>query len=193
MDYLIVLPVIKYPFLVARCISKLPKDKLLIIDNSQESFCKQFYKYDVEYHPENLGVGASWNVGLKRGHDYTIFLSASMDVKGSLNDWLSKASEYGLYSNHFWHLVAIGKKTVEKIGYIDENFYPAYYEDNDYKRRMELASIYLPKCEIEASSAGNAMSKKAGVPLNIPACQEYYIKKWGALPPNETYLTPFNL
>jgi len=40
------------------------------------------------------------------------------------------------------HNLALFKKSVmDKIGYIDVNFYPAYYEDNDYCRRAVNANI----------------------------------------------------
>jgi GT2 family glycosyltransferase len=40
------------------------------------------------------------------------------------------------------HNLALYKKSVfDKIGYIDVNFYPAYYEDNDYARRAVNTKI----------------------------------------------------
>jgi glycosyltransferase involved in cell wall biosynthesis len=192
MDYLIVLPIINNEHLVDSCIASIPdKSKLLLIDNSPTGFGK---KYGVEtiYHPENLGVGASWNLGLKRGHEYTVLLSASIQIKGNLEEWLSQANDWGVYSAESWHLVGIRKATVDKIGLVDEHFYPAYYEDNDYHRRMILEGCEFVKIPIECISAGNAMSIKNGVMPNFPECERYYAKKWGGLPTKETFNVPFD-
>jgi glycosyltransferase involved in cell wall biosynthesis len=192
MDYLIVLPVINNEHLVDMCVASiLDKSKLLIIDNSPNGFCK---KYGVEtlYFPENMGVGRSWNIGLKRGHEYTVLLSASMQIKGSLEEWLRQANDWGVYSYDSWHLIGIRKATVDKIGLIDENFYPAYYEDNDYMRRMRLGGCDFVRIPIEVISAGNAMSIKNGVVPDFGRCEEHYKKKWGGLPGQETFNKEYN-
>lgn len=192
MDYLIVLPIINNEHLVDRCIASIPdKSKVLIIDNSPTGFGKK-YGCEIEYHPENIGVGSAWNIGLKRGHEFTVLLSASMMLYGDIEKWLSHANQWGVYSFHGWHLLAIRKTTVEKIGLIDENFYPAYYEDNDYHRRMLLAGCEFVRIMIDATSAGNALSMHAGVNINWNKCRDYYVKKWGGLPPDEIFNQPFN-
>lgn len=192
MDYLIVLPIINNEYLVDRCVESIKdKSKLLIIDNSPSGFGKK-YGVEIEYHPNNIGVPASWNIGLKKGHAYTVLLSASMMVYGDIEQWLVKANNWGVYSFHGWHLIGIRKATVDKLGFMDEGFYPAYYEDNDYHRRMVLAGCEFPRILIDATSAGNAMTMHAGVKVRYYECQQYYIKKWGGLPNEEKYLLPFN-
>lgn len=107
-------------------------DNLIVVDNTVT----------------NRGVSASWNVGIKeagkRGADWVIFLSAAVRFgkTGGLDfvDALANhADAWACESNLIgWHLVAINRRTVEAIGLFDENFYPAYFEDNDYSRRITL-------------------------------------------------------
>jgi hypothetical protein len=55
---------------------------------------------------------------------------------------------------------------------------------------MLLAGCEFVRIMIDATSAGNALSMHAGVSVNMKRCQDYYIKKWGGLPPNEKYEQP---
>jgi glycosyltransferase involved in cell wall biosynthesis len=195
MDYLIVLPIINNEHLVDRCIKSIPdKKKLLIIDNSPNRFGRKYIETGAEilYYPQNIGVSAAWNIGLKRDHEYTVLLSASMMLYGDIEQWLVKANDWGVYSYHGWHLVGIRKATVSSVGYFDEKFYPAYYEDNDYHYRMKLKGIEFDRVLIDATSAGNAMSMHAGVPVRYGECANYYKKKWGGNPNEEKYAKPFN-
>lgn len=40
-----------------------------------------------------------------------------------------------------WSAIVFTRRMVEKVGLFDENFYPAYYEDDDYGIRIYLASF----------------------------------------------------
>lgn len=44
-----------------------------------------------------------------------------------------------------WSAVVFSRKLVETIGFFDENFYPAYYEDDDYAIRSHLANMHAVK------------------------------------------------
>eukprot|EP00597_Dinobryon_sp_UTEXLB2267_P008438 CAMPEP_0170085274 /NCGR_PEP_ID=MMETSP0019_2-20121128/20198_1 /TAXON_ID=98059 /ORGANISM="Dinobryon sp., Strain UTEXLB2267" /LENGTH=236 /DNA_ID=CAMNT_0010301653 /DNA_START=401 /DNA_END=1111 /DNA_ORIENTATION=- len=47
-----------------------------------------------------------------------------------------------------WSAVIFSRKLVQAIGYFDENFYPAYYEDDDYAIRIHLSNrFYAAKLE----------------------------------------------
>jgi GT2 family glycosyltransferase len=37
--------------------------------------------------------------------------------------------------------IAVGERAIEAIGYFDQNFWPAYFEDADYFRRLDLSGI----------------------------------------------------
>jgi GT2 family glycosyltransferase len=93
----------------------------------------------------------------------------------------------------------IKESTIDKVGYFDENFWPAYFEDNDYHYRMKLQGIKaLKDNQIVYFHYGSSTVKEN---RNIEKTnseyylinKEYYIKKWGGEPGNEIYETPFNI
>ncbi len=87
---------------------------------------------------------------------------------------------------------------VNKIGLFDEFFYPAYFEDNDYYRRMELAgySIQTVDTDVEHDVSSTIREYTKEEMQNhhrlFVVNRQYYINKWGGLPHQETYKTPFN-
>jgi hypothetical protein len=81
----------------------------------------------------------------------------------------------------------------------DEQFIPAYHEDNDYHRRLQLAgfgdkifSVPIPYLHFGSGTLRNVEHVNQGWGARFTACQEYYVRKWGGLPGHETYTTPFN-
>ncbi len=83
----------------------------------------------------------------------------------------------------------------EKTGEFDEIFAPAYYEDNDYHYRMQLAGLlaitYPPAMFFHYGSA--TQLEALGHPLTESSNQHaQYIRKWGGDPGKEVYKNPFN-
>lgn len=97
----------------------------------------------------------------------------------------------------------ITKKTYEEIGEFDEGFNPAYFEDNDYHRRLKLAGYIAIK---EPSALfyhyGSATRKESGTVTvtdwSFINNRAYFEAKWGGLPENDgqigtrLYTNPFN-
>lgn len=94
------------------------------------------------------------------------------------------------------NLALYTKSAVDKLGYIDVNFYPAYYSDNDYARRGILTNIKSTtldkthyfhfwsrtiKQESGGSTGGQFRNNK-----------KYYIDKWGGDFGSEKFDLPFN-
>jgi GT2 family glycosyltransferase len=95
------------------------------------------------------------------------------------------------------HNMCLYKKSVfDKVGYIDVNFYPAYFEDNDLVKRALLTD--LKSCTLNHTfyfhfwsrtinqETGGSNSKFFSLNSN------FYIKKWGGPFLKETYSVPFN-
>lgn len=159
---------------------------------------------------ENAGVPAAWNQGIDQcerdGHDWLVLCSAAIrwgtpggsdmhEVLCSTDPdgvWAVEASYVG------WHLIAFPMSTLRLVGRFDENFHPAYYEDNDYAYRIRLAEQQLgrrewPSVEIAAASAGHAHAVNMGlVRANPGECLAYYERKWGGPPGRETFTHPYN-
>jgi GT2 family glycosyltransferase len=90
------------------------------------------------------------------------------------------------------------KETIDKIGYFDEKFYPAYFEDNDYHYRIRMAGQRAVKISNAFFFHYGSQTTKDGKDIKrlsdsrFLLNQEYYIRKWGGKPGKETYKTPFN-
>jgi GT2 family glycosyltransferase len=82
----------------------------------------------------------------------------------------------------------------DKVGTFDENFYPAWFEDNDSHRRINLLG-YKGVCTTYASCIhfGGQTSAIAGT-ANSEASRSYYVEKWGGIPypAAEKFDTPYN-
>lgn len=92
----------------------------------------------------------------------------------------------------------ITKEGYEKVGEFDENFSPAYFEDNDYHYRINLAGLKAITVPMAVYYHYGSRTSVEGLPRSIERHQsfernrQYYIKKWGGMPGKENYKTPFN-
>lgn len=180
---------------------------LLIVDNSPDSVTRNMELHpniEVSYHPENLGVPASWNMGLRKGAKWTMVLSASVRFGGRFPDFIEgctkRASAYGLSSRMAMHLWVWGRTAIEEIGYYDEHYFPSYYDDNDIWRRSILAGqtgcgesefpYFHPSY---LTDVGNAVALKSGTfTVDFQKNLNFYKAKWGDEPTKETYSHPYN-
>lgn len=115
--------------------------------------------------------------------------------KSKLND--SLPSESISEGAGFWFYM-IHRDLFKLVGEFDENFKPAYFEDNDMAYRIKLAGYTsLTSNQVQAFHYGSStLNNDAELAKTMPAFfeknKEYYIKKWGGLPEQERYDVPFN-
>lgn len=200
-------------FLSSIELGSLKPDKYIIIDNGGKYHSELFHdKKDVIRPGYNMGCAASWNYFLKKYPD-DICIIANDDLE-FYNDTLEKLvkayndskndEEIGLiFPDHGAHSIfscfMISKSCIEKVGYFDENFYPAYFEDNDYVRRFDMQKMKVFSAENCAYIHHKSSTLSAYTPeesrnhsRTFNQNGEYYCKKWGGPPHKETYMTPFN-
>lgn len=123
------------------------------------------------------------------------------DFAGAYTEGHSMANKTGivekLEGNPF-SLFAMTKKCFDKVGKFDENFKPAYFEDNDYAYRMRLSNIKL--CTVYHAPFIHYGSQTIHKDFDIASINnvtfsknhQYFVKKWGGIPDQEVYTTPFN-
>ena len=99
------------------------------------------------------------------------------------------------------HNLALYKRSVyEKVGYIDVNFYPAYFSDNDYARRgvnagmAEVAgtlvsAVYFHFWSRTINQGNNILMDKHHAYFR--ANSQFYVTKWGGGFDQESYNIPF--
>jgi len=127
-----------------------PVGHLVVIDNSGRGVDVPDGPWDdvtVLCMPTNLGVAGSWNLGIRLAHREPYVLICSDDMwwpAGSLQTLTGVASEETLVLSATWphfQAFALGMGVVRDVGLFDEGYYPAYFEDTDYQRRMRRAGL----------------------------------------------------
>ena len=137
---------------------------------------------------KNDGISTAWNVGRRQvvnnQQDYLIILSQNVKFDDGMRDFLANLSEdrpkYGVWSTLGWHLLALSRETLEKVGEFDTNCYPAYYEDNEYAIRMHKSKILDEIYEIPvAADVKSGLSTTLGIRVDVEPIKQYVIRKWG--------------
>lgn len=156
------------------------------------------------YQPaENVGVAPSWNLALELGFPWTVIGGDDCLVNETTLEALLNAAEarpeFGLYSpvveenkpHSEWSFFMQSRDLTEKLGLYDEIFWPGYFEDDDYRRRMRLAGTMPAKVlESKVQHIGGATSEQFAWSVRYTANQERYAAKWGGIPGQETVAEP---
>lgn len=107
-----------------------------------------------------------------------------------IKNWREEGPDFSCYM--------IRRDLVEKVGWFDENFFPAYYEDNCYHYRIMLAGLHAKRIfsapYYHFGSRTSAINTHLG--LNSEAGKQEFLKKWGAMPSDcmdgNGYKYPYN-
>jgi GT2 family glycosyltransferase len=159
----LIVPVLNRYDLLDRMVSSIdyPVKHLLIIDNGASSVMEDVgidVPACVEHTtylpmPANLGVAASWNLGVKSFPYADRWFFASNDVQfhpGAL-EALSEARRDEITVSEMiphWQAFCLGYEAVKRVGLFDEGFFPAFCEDNDMTRRAEHAGVTIRRVDV---------------------------------------------
>lgn len=131
-----------------------PVDHLVIVDNSgraswnpvKPDWVANLWVLRVPY---GLGLVGAWNLIIKSTPYAPYWLLINDDAwfePGALKQIADNVDPLTLNfigTNPEWSGVAIGEKVVETVGLYDERFYPLYFDDNDYDRRIVHAGFRI--------------------------------------------------
>lgn len=176
-------------------------EDIRVIDNSKDGFIPQ-QKVSVYRDPDghNLGIARSWNIGarevVEKQYDYLLIMSSAM-LFGPMKE-ITLMEQLRRYrgenviesDGHSWHLVALHRRLFEKIGYFDENFYPAYFEQIDWCYRLEVLGLQGAWPRVWVNALSTTVGKYSYLTL-APPLLEYYRQKWGGDKGEEKYKLPF--
>lgn len=198
-------------------------DKFIVVDNSvgqlrdtnREQVESLFDAYDNFYiamPTRNLGVAASWNYIMQSTYENTAVIIANDDILPEPNavEELYKAAVADEFKNVYYGnapengnafaFFLMPHSVYSTVGAFDENFYPAYFEDNDYKYRMDLQGINLVHVSTANYTHAGSTTIKNYTPERYQKHHEefranaaYYRRKWGGMPGQETFFTAYNL
>jgi len=149
----LVVPVLNRPDLLERLLTSIdyPVRDLLVIDNGDVVKSLPYLEHVERAHliksPTNLGVPASWNLGVKMLPFATYWMVVNSDAWFPMDalDRLHIEARYDALvlsaASPPWACFILGQHVVSKVGLFDEGIYPAYFEDNDYERRCTYAGF----------------------------------------------------
>lgn len=147
----------------------------------------------------NLGVAASWNLIMRIvGGPVAISnddIELDVETFGNLARGVSEAR---LVTSLGFALFAITPECVEKVGWFDERFYPAYYEDVDYHYRVVRSGIRSigvppPRAHAGSSTIREMPSwQRSEIDAGYMKNEAYFRRKWGGPPGQEVYTEPFD-
>lgn len=145
----------------------------------------------------NLGVAASWNVLIRGTKEHRIIVNDDIRFgKDTVKDMISKLeSGSWLVMAMGYSCFAIPDKTVELVGYFDEDISPGYgyFEDSDYSHRIKLAGLVEDSVKNVDHVGSATMHKLVKDKVNIEHVKRFdlarnnYIKKWGGSPGSERF------
>jgi glycosyltransferase involved in cell wall biosynthesis len=204
----LIVPILNQPELLDAMLGSIdhPVDRVVIIDNGDvldEGWLTWHPQYRVIQPGHNLGVAASWNLGMKVTPQAPWWLIVNHDITFGPGDLARLEETVNPAAATIYFMLgmasfAITRYTVNAVGVFDENFAPAYNEDLDFARRLDL--LALPRVEVGFSGThvGSATihsdpALRAQNGATHMANDAYYARKWGGHKQGgETFSTPFN-
>jgi GT2 family glycosyltransferase len=176
------------------------------IDKIQNTHNKYIKEVVVVTNALNVGFSGSVNQIIKQNTDckYWCIFSVDWHAKpGELKRLVQRLQNpfIGILcdkTQNGYSSLVLTPELLYEVGYLDENFFPAYYEDNDHRYRMQLSGIEWEYFPLEYEHIVSATLKKdpAFAVKNQKTFKEnarYYMEKWGGMPTQEKYTTPFDM
>lgn len=177
-------------------------DQIIVIDNG-DKFAGQWRVTHKISLPHNIGVGASWNLGMKVTPQAPYWLFVNDDLTFGPGDLQRLEEAVDPRAAGVWMMLglaafAITRHTLNAVGYFDENIHPAYDEDVDFMRRIDLLGLPRHEVGFTGTHIGSATIHSDPVLRIINgrthgANDAYYAAKWGGSKlGGETFSTPFD-
>lgn len=183
----------------------------------------EFVPYVQDNYEHNLGVAGAWNLFLEWAINDNIDLLFIINddvtfeegsFRRAVDAFPSRPEKCVLITCHcsyaddkfypgvadFCCFAVEPKQVVEAVGFFDsENFHPAYFEDNDYMRRIKLAGLeYCLYGGLKVNHVGSKTQLWHGEEKRVVSHEQFrknqrnYVNKWGGLPGSEVFSVPFN-
>jgi GT2 family glycosyltransferase len=204
----LIVPILNQPELLDAMLGSIdhPVDRIVIIDNGDvldAGWLTRNPQYRVIQPGHNLGVAASWNLGMKATPQAPWWLIVNHDIAFGPGDLAHLEEVVNPGAAAIYYMLgmasfAITRHTVNVIGLFDEGFVNGYDEDLDYARRADLAGLPRFEAGFTGTHAGSATimadpALRAWNGLSHSANDHYYAQKWGGSKQGgETFDTPFD-
>lgn len=199
--------------------SRAQPERGLIIDNGDVRL-GHVDEFAVLRFKRNIGCAGAWNTILRAAFmgnefEHAIVLNADCAVAPDTFEKLL-ASKCGVALAMGFSCFRIDRVVWQAVGPFDEMYYPCYWEDADYRVRLRHANFTIdewPFEEVARPSFGRALystgithgwrledagyqgwkgDKAAWFQARWCANRDHYVAKWGGMPGEEKFSTPFN-
>jgi GT2 family glycosyltransferase len=165
----------------------------------------------------NRGLAKSWNEGilwgLEQGFDAVLVVNEDVVFAPGDVDRLAETAvcqrEHPIVMGRAYHhsesawswseygCFVVNPIALATVGCFDENFFPIYCEDSDYRRRLRLAGLAPAYCEgtriVHGGSRSLAVPEVASQNQRTYALnRHYYQRKWAGEAGGEQFDRPFN-
>ncbi len=204
------IPAFSDPINIEGCIESILKSNnetyeldILLFNNSERddiiNKCKTLsYSTDeirLYDHRTNRGCSVCWNDAIEHvfvhaQNKYAALIIVNDDIKFNNNsfiefvDFVTKNPDYVVIKGAGYSVFGYTRLAYEKLGFFDENIYPAYFEDSDFSARIQNAGLNEIDHIVDTSHVGSS-----SIPSNnlrnmfeevyLPRTRAYYHKKWG--------------
>jgi GT2 family glycosyltransferase len=177
--------------------------EIFIVDNGNQSIITREEKFAIYRPTENLGVAKSWNHIM----DYADKVEATHVLMMNDDIYLGKKEheiKFVLKNNqdtdfinsfHNWCCYILKVDMWKIAGKFDEEFFPAYFEDNSFDYKMNLVNAKKSWTSfLNPIIYRNSMTIAKDPTINNRFGQnkQMYIDMWGGIPYEEKYVTKFN-
>ena len=175
---------------------------ILLFNNSNRqdiiSLCKELSYENEEIrlfdNRTNRGCSVCWNDAIEHvfvndQNKYAALIIVNDDTKFNNNsfvefvDFVTKNPDQVVIKGAGYSVFGYTRLAYEKLGYFDENIYPAYFEDSDFSARIQKAGFSEVDFTVDISHIGSS-----SIPSNnlrnkfdavyLPRTRAYYHKKW---------------
>jgi hypothetical protein len=195
---------------------KVKPEEYWVVDNGG-SFLESEAYHDLHlnnlyvYRAEKNNVSKAWNYFLKNLEGDLLIANDDLEFDSDVIEKFVEAKENELDPKIIMHSAAclnafalflVNSSIKDSVGLFDENFDPAYYEDNDYIYRMKLLGFNERKIDglkilhHDGGSATLKEQRRRGLnkehDVNFSRNGQYFREKWGGMPLQEKYTHPYN-
>lgn len=175
---------------------------IAICDNGNQEIITREENFMIYRPQENLGVAKSWNMLIdysdKIGATHVLMLNDDIYLgknENELNLLLKNNLDADFINSfHNWCSYILTVDIWKKAGKFDEEFFPAYFEDNSFDYKMTLVGAKKTWTSfLDPIVYRNSMTIAKDPTLNQKFMQnkQMYINMWGGLPSEEKYKTKF--
>lgn len=190
-----------------------PHTPIIILNNGNQ-LIRHSPNVTVHHSPSNIGVAASWNFLCQQAfyslkNSYALVLNDDIQLASNEQAILEllkmmdsevrkqqiREASFLCHGPGGMNAFIIGVTAFKLVGLFDEQFFPAYFEDNDYLYRMKLQGVPVEMSMRLKSSVfvnSGSIAKDPSLNRRFDLNKQYYIAKWGGPPGYECFKIPFN-